>query len=240
MQNQQQGIASIYLFLGLLAALFLPGCASVSVTDVAEKKAVASRRPPPKIYVQNFSTEKAVFNVDREGGELKAFKVNLSNQLADDLTERISKHVAPAQRVGTRTPKGPGWLVKGRFIRVNQGSRALRMAIGLGAGGTKVETETLVYDLAKSTRTPFLRFRTTGGSNAEPGAIAGLDPIGAGLNLVMQAPRGLSEDTTRTARMIAATLSDYGARKGWIPEDKALSPKKLLPHPHHNRMASRP
>ena len=66
------------------------------------------------------------------------------------------------------------WLIRGEFTRVNQGSRLLRSTIGFGAGGTKVETNVYVYDLSKSSTTPFLTFSTSGGSNAEPGAITGL------------------------------------------------------------------
>jgi Domain of unknown function (DUF4410) len=52
------------------------------------------------------------------------------------------------------------WLVTGEFVRVTQGSRALRGLVGLGAGGTKLETAVRVYDLSHLSKGPVLQFET--------------------------------------------------------------------------------
>jgi hypothetical protein len=124
-------------------------------------------------------------------------------------------------------------VIRGKFVRVNQGSRFLRSAIGFGAGGTKLETMVEVYDLSDLSHRPFLTFSTTGGSNAEPGAITGIatDPLTLGVGVVTGGAgglaHGLTEDTKRTAREITAELSDYMYRSGWIPEDNWIKPKQL-------------
>src|SRR6202044_982250 len=118
-------------------------------------------------------------------------------------------------------------LVRGEFTTVDQGSRLLRSAIGFGAGGTKVGTRGLVYDLAQIPGTPFLGFSPTGASAAEPGAILAFttDPLEIAIGGVSGAAHGLSEDTKRTAREITAEFSDYMYKGGWISEAQWIKPK---------------
>jgi hypothetical protein len=215
----------------LAAALFaLGGCASISVKSGTEEPVT---HPPEKIYVAEFSTATGVFNVDREGAELKLFKQELARALraaqVADLTNRLVA-ADPVMRHGWSHPR-PAWLVTGRFVRVNQGSRFLRAAFGLGLGGTKMETQVSVYDLSQPDRGPFLTFETTGGSNAEPGAVTAFatDPltivIEAALGGASGFSHGVTEDTKRTAREITAVLSDVMYRRHWIPKSEWIKPK---------------
>jgi hypothetical protein len=210
-------------------ALVLAGCASISVQPGT---AYATKQKPMKVYVETFSTDKGEFNVDREGTELAEFKTDLQHMMTagitTDLTKRLIPAVAADKSVFSRRENA--WVIRGEFVRVNQGSRLLRGTFGFGAGGTKLETRVQVYDLATGSRDPFLTFSTTGGSNAEPGMLPSLatDP----LSLVIDAAggagnlaHGVTEDTNRTAREITAALSDYLYRSGWIPEDKWIQPK---------------
>lgn len=207
--------------------LLIAGCASVSVRDAS----VASRTPtarPEVIYVAPFDTRGAAFNVDREGQELDAFKRATAQMLQAKLVERLPE-IAPAAAAPGRWPSR-GWLVGGRFVRVNQGSRALRATIGFGLGATKMETEVMVYDLALSKKEPFLRFTTTGGSNAEPGAISSAGTtlvagVGALYSALGNAAHGISEDAWRTAREIRNHLVDYCRNAGlWDPEPPRTRP----------------
>jgi hypothetical protein len=209
--------------------LALTSCASISVQPGT---AVATQQKPEKVYVEAFSTDRGEFKVDREGAELVAFKTDLQKMMTAGITTDLSKRLIPAVAAEkARQPKRENaWLIRGEFVKVNQGSRLLRGAIGFGAGGTKLETRVQVYDLSTGDKNPFLTFATTGGSNAEPGALPSLatDP----LTLVIEGAggagnvaHGVSEDTTRTAREITAELSDYMYRSRWIPEDKWIPPK---------------
>jgi hypothetical protein len=207
----------------------LVSCASISVQPGT---AVATQQRPEKVYVEAFSTD-GEFNVDRDGQELVAFKKDLQAMMVAGITTDLSKRLIPAVAApkGFHPQREKAWLIRGRFTRVNQGSRLLRGAIGFGAGGTKFETQVEVYDLSTGDNKPFYTFSTTGGSNAEPGALPSLatDP----LTLVIEAAggagnvaHGVSEDTNRTAREITAELSDYMYRSRWIPEDKWIKPKQ--------------
>ena len=219
--------------MGLLLTLALVSCASVSVEDGTER---ITRKMPEMIYVLDFSTAQDDWDVDRTGKELADFKKNLQLMLKTamvaDLTDRLVPATPGMRSDGARHQNA--WLVRGEFTTVDQGSRLLRSAIGFGAGGTKVETRVLVYDLAQNPDTPFLTFSTTGGSGSEPGAILAFttDPLEIAIGGVSGAAHGLSEDTKRTAREITAEFSDYMYKRGWISEDQWIKPK----HPNGGDM----
>ncbi|MEO0452800.1 MAG: DUF4410 domain-containing protein [Verrucomicrobiota bacterium] len=206
---------------------FISGCASVSVENEQKLYGQGGEVKPEVIYVMPFATN-GEFNVDREGVELIEFKRNLQEMMMVALQERFPKHLVTTTTAQnfSQIPHGKHWVVAGRFTLVNQGSRALRAVVGFGAGGTKVETEVYVYDAAIDRRGPFMRFQTTGGSGAQPGAVTSLNPVGAAVSAVGGAAKGLSEDVVRTSRMITATLSEYMFKRGWIPESQRLEAKR--------------
>jgi hypothetical protein len=104
----------------------------------------------------------------------------------------------------------------------------LRGLVGLGAGGTKLETSVRVYDLSHLAEEPVLQFETSGGSNAEPGAFLG-GTFGALPNAIRNAgARGVTDDTARTAREITAIIADYYAKNGGSPLGKTAKPKMLM------------
>lgn len=214
------------VWVAALAAAWLGGCASISVKGVDKKRSIEPRSKPSAVYVMPFSTEGAEINVDREGAELDAFKKDMAAALANALADKLSAAVARAQvlKAGARPPRR-GWLVQGRFLRVNQGSRALRAFVGLGAGGTKMETEVSVLDLARSRNTPFVSFQTTGGSGATPGMITSPGPVSAGIGMVAGATKGVTEDAERTARMITGMISQYMLGRKWIKAEQAVPVK---------------
>ena len=224
------------------ATVFLAGCASVSVKDERVGKSVPGAKPK-RIYVERFSTEGAAFNVDREGKELAEFKKATAKLLQNMLIERLPE-IAPSSGAPTKLPR-EGWLIKGRFVRVNQGSRALRSVMGLGLGATKMETEVEVYDLRRSKSVPFFKFRTTGGSNAEPGAVLGAGPLnaityaGVGVGVIGNAIHGITEDSQRTSREIRNALLRHCQDSGLMPK-KVTVPSPDGPTPGRPRGSHNP
>ncbi len=214
--------------------LFLAaGCSSVSVQPRTSR--VASADVPQRIVVANFgfTEDSDRVRVDREGPELHAFKRALTAKMNADLVKQLSRFGLPVQQtVDGRVPPGPpGWLVTGEFTRINQGSRALRVIVGAGAGGTKMETRVKVERIGS--RKLICAFRTTGGSNADSGIITSYGPLtvatfgGALINIAGSSAHGVTEDAGRTAKMIADYLSQQLAERGAIPPDKAREPKIL-------------
>lgn len=92
-----------------------------------------------------------------------------------------------------------------------------------------METEVEVFDLAVSRTKPFLRFKTTGGSNAMPGMITSGGPgVGTAYNMIYQANSGVTDDSARTSRMITGALSEYYVQHGWLPKDKVSKSKSRV------------
>ncbi len=184
----------------LIVCVFLFACASAKVdSDSVQAK---SQLPKPEvIYVQPFDSSKGLWEVDRDGEELAHFKKNASIELQRMMIERFPE-IAPSEEAPEKLP-AKGILISGEFVTIKQGSRALRMGIGFGAGATKVETRVRIYDLSKSSTEPAVTFLTTGGSNAQPGWIAG-GWVAGGPNAT-----GLQTDWERTAREIRNYLIDH-------------------------------
>jgi hypothetical protein len=188
---------------------------------------------PRKIYVQDFKGQDIQFRVDRKSDSLSDFRQKITSQLSENLVKRLNESGIAAESLpaDVKLPKGPYWLLGGSFERVNQGSRLLRALIGLGAGGTKVETTVAVSSLSCSPPKEFLSFKTSGGSNTEPGPgalILPTSPLDVILPIVWASSMtGLTKDTSRTAKEIAATLSEYLTQKGVPTQNPKLKPKRM-------------
>lgn len=204
----------------LLPAALLCSCASVSVQDVALENAGAQR--PRRAVVNPFSLQ---------GAQIKEnFARQNRGELGSEAQRLVATYLAQElQKMGLQAGVGglPGptdLVIDGRFTRIAEGSRILRMGIGLGFGGTKMETKVDVRQGA--TRRPLLHFATTGGSNANPGAATNPIPFSSAPTALLASKEGVTDDSARTARMIAATIGDYMARRGWIdPARVTVKPK---------------
>jgi hypothetical protein len=223
-----------FLLLLPILPLLLAGCASVSVGNI-HPKGKPPQSLPAKIYVREFAAPPDVFHVDRSEGKLQEFVKKERHLLAVDLAGQLSKYIAPAEILPEEKPlpKGNYWLLEGVYDLVNQGSRALRIGVGFGAGGTKMETRAVFSNLASGKPVPFLSLLTTGGSGMAPGAWAAFTPAGAFYipgavaNAGGASLGGLSVDRNRTAREVAATLSEYCLQQHLITERRTRRPKRL-------------
>lgn len=210
-----------------IALLLFSSCASVSVRNERRTSSKPIQKPN-RIYVTAFDTRPGRFRIaGDENKNPEAFAHKISEMLARYTVRAINDHVAPASRLADvrRLPRA-GWLVTGEFVRVHTGNRELRAVVGLGAGGTKMETRVSVRDLAGSGE-PFLTFETTGGSNAMPGLLESSGPGSAALSMASQSMMGVTDDAARTSRMIAGQLNTYMRERGWLPGSQRYSAKKL-------------
>lgn len=215
------------LGLFVLSLAFLSSCASISVKGEHRTSGKPAQKPA-KIYIADFSTATGAYKIaGAESKDPEAFKKKIAGLLATYTAKSVSDHVAPAVRVtATRGLPRNGWLVTGEFVRVNTGSRVLRAGVGLGAGGSKMETRVSVIDLAGNGQ-PFLTFETTGGSNAMPGLLESSGPGSAVISMTTQSMMGVTDDSARTGRMIAGELNNYMIEHGWLGKKKKYSAKKL-------------
>lgn len=223
----------------LLLCLMLGGCASVSVSRQEWSSKV---RVPDKILVRPFTVDREKFRVDRDGVELDVFEAKFSAEFADRLAERLTKHVRPAVVISrnekVKDPKV--WLVEGHFTRVHQGSRALRALVGFGLGATKTEACVDIFQISSQGRLlRVAQLETTGGSNAEPGALFS-SPFGAVPRLITNATTsGLTADARRTARTITAAVSEKLFAQGAELAGRPLRVKLLGSLPSQSDQSAR-
>jgi hypothetical protein len=217
----------LFLLPGLGLALSLCSCASVSVSQVVSLENRTPTHRPRGIYVRPFAFEEGTVRVDREGRKLSEFEKALQDRLSAELVAGLRKYLAPADGLPDEAAVPPGdyWVVTGRFTRINQGSRALRSTIGFGAGGTKLDVTAIVSDHSSGESKPFVLIRTTGGSNAMPGAVMGIIAWPMVLQGAQGLAAGVTADTRRTAREITAALADYLKKNGMEVSPDAPKPK---------------
>lgn len=219
----------------LLLALSLCSCASVSVKTMERLTRDVPQKTPEKILVRPFTFHDPAVRVDRSGERLDRFKYDLQERFTRNLVKRLPRYIAPGEAIAATAPlpRGNYWLIEGRFDRINQGSRLLRSLVGFGFGGTKLDTSVLVYDLSGKKPKPFLLIETTGGSNASPGAIgtaayfvSGVTALGSAANLLEGVRSGVTFDTQRTTREVAATMGHYLREEQGLPPE-TFTPKRL-------------
>jgi hypothetical protein len=185
------------------AAALLVGCASVKTLPGSGTSDPTRMRRPSGIYVRPFETNGGMWQRDASSSEKR-------EEIRDWLTGSMLRHltaIAPTHLLEGETKPTSGWLVMGRFLRVDPGSRVKRMFLGgIGAGASKLETRVDVFDVAVSVTEPILSFATTGGSN-----------LSAGIPGAMTA---MEDDIERTAREI----HDFLQAHVWPAESKLGRP----------------
>ena len=209
----------------LLPLLFLTGCSSVSVLQEREVASLAPTSKPKALYVRPFEVRRgAEFDAAAPAsGEDPRSKVG--DLVTEGILSRSEAWIAPGKLLPADAPApSSGLLVQGKILRTQQGSRALRVGIGFGLGRTRLETSVRVFNLGVSTTEPWLSFETTGGSNMEPGVVGALVPsplaipiaasvVGSAVTAGAIGVKGVSQDASRTGRVIAAAIHDKLAKR---------------------------
>jgi Aldose 1-epimerase len=104
----------------------------------------------------------------------------------------------------------------------------------LDADAMTIRLVVRIYDLSHLSKEPVLQFETSGGSNAEPGAVLG-GMFGALPNALRNAGvRGVTDDTVRTAREITAMVADYYAKNGGQLSGSGMKAKILAQKVSHH------
>lgn len=225
----------------ILLALLAGGCSSVSVIEEREDAVLAPTAQPPAVYVRLFQQPAGAEFAVSSPNEGEDPRRRVGQLVADGFFTRSDRWIAPARVLadGEKTPRD-GLLIDGLLLRTNQGSRALRLGIGFGLGRSHMDTSVRVFNLAKSADKPWLTFKTTGGSNMEPGLVAALvtAPVTApvvalpaaasvasgAVSTASRGFKGVTQDAKRTGRAIAAVIHDNLAHRNLV-ERKAY-PKR--------------
>lgn len=226
-----------------LLCVVLAGCSSVSVQEDTEIAGLAPSARPGVLWVRPFAVPKGVEFDAAAKSEADDPRTRVGRLIAEGILSRADKWVAPGKLVegGKAAPAG-GLLVEGKILRVRQGSRALRLGIGFGAGRSLLETSVKVFNLERSATEPWLVFETSGGSNAEPGLAGMLVPSPVSIPIVVTivggtaaagaiTGKGVTEDALRTGRTIAASIHAHLAAHGLMKKSATVKRRGKVPTP---------
>jgi Domain of unknown function (DUF4410) len=153
----------------------------------------------------------------------------VASAIADKLVVEIRDLGLQAER-GSAVPAGTpnALLIKGQLVSIDEGNRAERVAIGLGAGRSDVRTYVQVYEVtpggrrlidqievdAKSGLTPGMA--ETMGAGGLAGHLLVSTLVSGGLHVVSESMgTNVVADADRAAKGIAKQLSVLFAKEGW-------------------------
>jgi len=162
----------------------------------------------------------------------------MTNQLVREIG-KLGLPVAPAATAGAVAE--PVISVEGQFLTIDEGNRARRLLIGLGAGASHVRTAVQVfqtvggqqrlvedfYTNANSSKKPGLA--VTGGAGAAVGAATAVTAGVAAGTTVMAGRQDAESDAKEAAVAVTKELAKFFARQGWITADQAESYHRLIP-----------
>jgi len=227
----------------LLLAAAGAGCATTQATTTTQYRGAVPR--PSQILVYRFATSPGEIQLDRSPTAVAQWKLQgvsasqerrkvaqaVASALADKLVAKILAMGLQAQ-LGEGPPNlenGPVVVIDGQFLAIDEGSRALRLTIGLGAGRSTVRTAVQVLELFPEGRRVLEQFEIDAKSGRKPGAAETLGAGAAAGTLATAAAvtaatavgseafgANVDDDAERTATKVAKLLSAYFAEQGWI------------------------
>lgn len=241
------------LFLGASLAL---GAITPAKVDNVVSSPPSSLTPPQIIYVDLFSPVDTSNQSDNgndngggrphllgmfRGGEDNTLLGQRKQQQQADILQKLpgilQKTLVQALNNGVaRAKAGDGmlatqancWIVRGQFVVVDQGSRAMQAGIGFGAGQSHVEVRAQIYTLSDPDH-PFLVFDTNGASGHLPGAVVIPNPYVAAAKFVM-AKKEPEKETKKIGKQIAAEIGKFMTSEG-IPTLQAMQNAGTTPPP---------
>jgi len=228
----------------LLLATAAAGCATTQATTTTQYNGAVPR--PSLILVYRFATSAGDIQLDRSPTAVAQWKLQglSSSQERHDVADAVSKAmrdklVAKIVAMGLNAQYGEGppslvdgpvVVIDGQFVAIDEGSRALRLTIGLGAGRSNVRTNVQVVELYPEGRRILEQFEVDAKSGRKPGAAETMG-VGAAAGTVATAAAvtaatavgseafgaDVDADAERTATKVAKLLAVYFAEQGWIP-----------------------
>lgn len=229
-------------------AAVLATCALAACTQGSSQIETSIRAPRPQIVVvQNFAVQPSEVQLDPGlSGTIKetmggaagpaptAQELAVGRQVADALAEKLVADIRDlgftAQR-GNALPPGVqrGLLITGQFVGIDQGNRAERVTIGLGAGRSDVVVRAQVFDAGPRGKVLADEIEVDAKSGLQPGmaetmgvgALAGhfvtATVVSGGLQVADEAlGTSVVADADRAAKGVSKQLASFFAQQGWM------------------------
>jgi Domain of unknown function (DUF4410) len=224
-----------HLLVAACVLVYLAGCASARVTQVAGTPAAAPAAPPPVIVVYDFELDSldvrsqpgliprphvlgrfvpghSACNDDDPDGCAAELRELIAKSLVDDLRKKGLNAVrgGPAQPL-----PAAGWLVRGVFTDVDTGNQLRRAVLGMGSGATQVQLVLGIDDLARGVPQPIYQADANASSGKAPGGLITLNPAAMGARFVMA-----RKDTDKSVKKLAAEVADSIATRAGVAPAK--------------------
>jgi len=231
--------------LGAAMALVLAGlgCASTQVSMSSEYQGALPR--PQRVLIFPFATSPEEVQLDWSPTAVGAWKLQgvsagaerqkvahaVAAALAKKLVTKVQALGLPAELATgpVPAPAGSTLAISGQFVAIDEGNRAERVVIGLGAGRSNVRTAVQVSELFPEGRRLLENFDVDAKSGRKPGAAETMGVGAAAGNLAASAAvtaagavgteafgTDVEADAERTAAKIATVLQGFFERQGWI------------------------
>ncbi len=225
------------IFKLLLAILLVVSLGACTHTTKPEQAAIpiAKIAKPESLLVANFTVNTA--NVKSDSSILSKLKPQeneatnqsqISNEAIDALATALVKRITEmgfyAQRTdGNQPPTAGSILIAGRFTSIDEGNKARRGLIGLGAGQSSIDTDVQIIAPSATSQQELYAFKAHADSGNKPGAAAGGAASSAAAKLAGVAKSASSAYNSATAQLaaqnadeIADQLSAYFVQQGWV------------------------
>lgn len=227
------GISSFLILTGLLCAQ-TPGTGRVHIKAVETYSGTPLQKPVSiVVYDVAANPDEVQLNKSRlnrmrlrVSGNTDDEKTKAAQKVIDNfsnvLVKELQKTGIPVSRgsAGSEPPDG-ALAVQGEVMTIDQGNRARRMVIGLGAGASTVKMDIDCFLKAPSHNVVVTKFAAESKSSRKPGAAetmgAGAAPAVAGtVGGVTEINQGAEGDATRLAKAVAKQIKKSMAAQGWI------------------------
>lgn len=140
---------------------------------------------------------------------------SLVNLMADSIVRDLQEKQLNARRASIRSSPRTGWIVKGRYKTLEQGSRVASSEVGFGAGSPVVQVGVTLDEIKNGKQSPILLFGTSKENSKAPGgfaiAAASHNPYAMAVKFVRS-----RNDLERNVKQTAKLIADQIARKAGL------------------------
>lgn len=227
------------IMLPYLVSAQMPGTGRVHIKSIRTYSASSPLAKPTEIVVYNFAAtpEEVELNKSalnrvrmRVNGEGNGDKAKLAHKIVDDFSQSLIKDLQKlglpvSQGVAGELPPDNSFAVQGDFSVIDEGNRTRRMAIGLGAGASKVAAHVEGYLKQPGRNVIVSEFNATSESSRKPGAAetagAGAAPeVATAVSGATELKQSTEGDTDRMAKAVAKEIAKTFVAQGWIEQPK--------------------
>jgi Domain of unknown function (DUF4410) len=194
----------------------LPKPAAIYVTDfVLDPSQLQSSNPLQERMQEGGLLRQRLNSLRGRDTSSKGRAQSLVNLMADSIVQDLQAKQLHAQRASIGVAPKTGWVVKGRYKTLEQGSRVASSEIGFGAGSPVVQVEVTLDEIQNGRQKPILLFGTNKENSKAPGGVAiaaaSHNPYAMAIKFV-RSKNGLERNVKQTAKLIA----DQIARKAGV------------------------